>query len=74
MWIQDPESGMKKIRILDGKNSDPGWDKFWIRDKHPGPATLKSSLIRIFYRIRTFFTHLYCSSKLLVGFVNIIHF
>ncbi len=28
------------IRIRDGKNSDPGWKKFWseIRDKNPGSA------------------------------------
>ncbi len=24
----DPGSGMEKIRIRDGKNSDPGWKKF----------------------------------------------
>jgi hypothetical protein len=36
---------MEKIRILDGKNLDPGWKKFGtgmekirIRDKHPGSA------------------------------------
>jgi hypothetical protein len=35
-------SGMEKIRIQDGKNSDPGpgMEKIWIRDKHPGSATL----------------------------------
>jgi hypothetical protein len=29
----DPGSGMEKIRIRHGKNSDPGWTKFgsWIR-------------------------------------------
>ncbi len=34
----DPGSEMKKIRIRDGKNSDPGWKKFGsgIRDKQPG--------------------------------------
>ncbi len=45
------ESEMEKIRIRDGKNSDPGWKKFWsgmekirIRDKHPGSATLEKSV------------------------------
>ncbi len=30
------------MRIRDGKNSDPGsgMGKLWIRDKHPGSATL----------------------------------
>jgi hypothetical protein len=27
------------MRIRDGKNSDPGWKKSRIRDKHPGSAT-----------------------------------
>jgi hypothetical protein len=27
-WIPDPGYGMEKIRILDGKNWDPGWKKF----------------------------------------------
>ncbi len=26
------KSGMEKIRIRDGKNSDPGWEKIRIRD------------------------------------------
>jgi hypothetical protein len=32
--------------IRDGKNSDPGSgiEKIWIRDKHPGSATLIGSL------------------------------
>jgi hypothetical protein len=33
----DPGSGMEKIRIRDGKNSDPGSG---IRDKCPESATL----------------------------------
>jgi hypothetical protein len=30
------------MRIRNGKNLDPGWEKigFGIRDKHPGSATL----------------------------------
>jgi hypothetical protein len=28
MWIRDPGSGMEKIRIRDGKNSNSGWKKF----------------------------------------------
>ncbi len=31
------------MQIRDGKNSDPGWKKIWIRDKHPGSATLHPS-------------------------------
>ncbi len=33
----DPGSGMRKIRIRDGKNLDPG---FGIRKKRPGSAIL----------------------------------
>jgi hypothetical protein len=39
--IRDPGSGLEKIQIRDGKNSDPGWKKIRIRDKHPGSATLE---------------------------------
>jgi hypothetical protein len=41
-FVADPGSGMEKIRIWNGKNSDPGWKKFGsgIWDKHPGFATL----------------------------------
>jgi hypothetical protein len=37
MRIRDPIFGMEKIRIW-----DPGWEKVgsWIRNKHPGSATL----------------------------------
>jgi hypothetical protein len=35
MRIRDPVFGMEKIRIRDGKNSDPG-----SKIKHPGSATL----------------------------------
>ncbi len=31
-------------RIRDGKNSDPGWKKIRIRNKHPGSATLARNL------------------------------
>ena len=58
-------SGMEKIRIRDGKNSNPGWKKFEsgmkkirIRDKHPGSATL---LLGVHFfrmiRISVVFTH-----------------
>jgi hypothetical protein len=42
---------MEKLRIRDGKNSDPGWKKFGsgIRDKHPGSATLKVSHLDILF-------------------------
>jgi hypothetical protein len=44
---------MGKIRIWDGKNSDPGWKKFGsgikipIRDKHPGSATYCAGKLRM---------------------------
>jgi hypothetical protein len=50
---------MEKIRIRDGKNSDPGWKKFGgIRDKHPGSAMLKKTLY-----LKTFFVGEYLGSS-----------
>jgi hypothetical protein len=38
---------MEKIRIRNGKNSDPGWKKFGSgsRNKYPGSATLVITVI-----------------------------
>jgi hypothetical protein len=57
-----PGSVMEKIRIRDGKKSDPGsgMQKSRIQDKHPGSATLFSAKIVVtqlfFYPEITFFT------------------
>ncbi len=42
----DPVSGMERIRIRDGKKSDPvsGWKKFGSGINIPGSATLALSL------------------------------
>jgi hypothetical protein len=44
--------GVKLFKFFDadpdGKNSDPEWKKFRIRDKHPGFATLLK-ILKFFY-------------------------
>jgi hypothetical protein len=50
----DLGSGIEKIRIW-----DPGWKKIGrLRDKHPGPATLKKTLY-----LKTFFVGEYLGSS-----------